>query len=334
MASGKVSCYSEVIGHDKAKRLIARALQANRIPHAYLFRGSDGVGKKRFAHGVAMAINCRCREEAAACGRCPSCRKYLSGNHPDLTLISPIKGTIRIEQIRALAGELSYPPFESAMRVVILEDIHTMRREAANSLLKTLEEPPADNLLILTADSSREILPTLLSRCQVVPFAPLRREQAVRVLLNLGLPLATASLLVEFAEGSPGRALVFEKGEMVAVYREVVDLLDDPQLHPDRDLGPILRAAEKMAGLKEELPVFLGMLRSWFGKELRRKVGGEMVEGASRPRKSWSSTELFATLQAISWAEDELARNCSRNLVCEVLLFRLLGMGAAGFIGA
>ena len=334
MALAKVSCYSEVIGHDKAKHLIARALRANRIPHAYLFRGPDGVGKKRFAHGVAMAINCRNRELETACGRCPSCRKYLSGNHPDLTLISPIKGTIRIEQIRALAGELSYPPFEAAMRVVILEDIQTMRREAANSLLKTLEEPPADNLIILTADSSREILPTLLSRCQVLPFAPLRHEHVSRVLLDLGLPLETARLLVGFAEGSPGRALVFEKGEMVAVYREVVDLLDDPQLHPDRDLGPILSAAEKMAALKEDLPVFLGMLRSWFGKELHRTVGGGMVEGAAQPRKSWSSTELFATLQAISRAENELARNCSRNLVCEVLLFRLLGMGAAGLVGA
>lgn len=319
------SCFTGVVGHDKAKGLFARALRAGRIPHAYLFRGPDGVGKRRFAQGVAMAINCRSREGEAACGRCPSCRKYLSGNHPDLVLISPIKGTIRIEQIRALSKELGYPPFEAAMRVVIIEGIETMRREAANSLLKTLEEPPPDNLLILTADSSREILPTLLSRCQVLPFGPLRREQAVQVLVTQGMPVETATLLAGFAEGSPGRALALDKGEMVEVYLQVVELLDDPQLHPDRDVWRILVLAERMAALKEHLPVFLGLLRLWLGEGLRRAVGGDFSGRTPAPRKSWSSTEVFATLQAISRAEEELARNCSRTLVCEVLLFRLLG---------
>ena len=88
-------------------------------------------------------------------------------------MISPEKGVIKIDQIRRLTRELSYPPYESLMRVVVLEDVHTMRREAANSLLKTLEEPPENNLLILTAEASQEILATLTSRCQVVPFQPI-----------------------------------------------------------------------------------------------------------------------------------------------------------------
>jgi DNA polymerase III subunit delta' len=333
MAPADSYCYTALCGQDKAKRLFAKALCAERIPHAYLFRGPDGVGKKRFAHGVAMAINCRRRQNAKACGHCPSCRKYVSGNHPDLVLISPQKGTIRIEQIRSLTKELSYPPFEAAMRVVIIEDIHTMRREAANSLLKTLEEPPVDNLLILTADSSREILATLLSRCQVLPFTPLSKEQTVAVLLGHGLSGEVATLLAGFAQGSPGRALTLERSEMVEVYGEVVGLLDDPRLHPDRTVGQILRAAEKMAALKEDLPTFLGLLRMWLVECLRREIGGTSAEVAALPRKSWSSSELFATLQAISRAEGELARNCGRNLVCEVLLFRLQGMRTGTSVG-
>lgn len=333
MAPADCYCYTALSGQAKAKRLFAKALSAERIPHAYLFRGPDGVGKKRFALGVAMAINCRRRQDAKACGHCPSCRKYVSGNHPDLVLISPQKGIIRIEQIRSLTKELSYPPLEAAMRVVIIEDIHTMRREAANSLLKTLEEPPVNNLLILTADSSREILATLLSRCQVLPFAPLSSQQTTAVLLAHGLSGEVATLLAGFAEGSPGRALTLERSEMIEVHKEVVGLLDDPRLHPDRAVGQVLRAAEKMAALKEDLPTFLGLLRMWLVECLRREVGSVSAEVAVLPRKSWSSSQLFATLQAISKAEGELARNCSRNLVCEVLLFRLQGMRAGMSVG-
>lgn len=326
MAPADCYCYTALCGQEKAKRLFAKALRADRIPHAYLFRGPDGVGKKRFARGVAMAINCRRRQEDKACGDCPSCRKYVSGNHPDLVLISPQKGIIRIEQIRSLIKELSYPPYEAAMRVVIIEDIHTMRREAANSLLKTLEEPPVNNLLILTADSSREILATLLSRCQMLPFASLDHQQTASVLLGHGLNGEMATLLARFAQGSPGRALILERSAMIKVYQEVVGLLDDHRLHPDRAVGQTLRAAERMAALKEELPTFLGLLQMWLVECLRREIGGASAEVANLPRKSWSSSELFATLQAVSRAEGELARNCSRNLVCEVLLFRLQGM--------
>ena len=107
-------------------------------------------------------------------------------NHPDFLVISPDKGVIKIDQIRRLCQELSYPPYESETRVVVLEDVHTMRREAANSLLKTLEEPPDDNLLILTAESSKEILATLISRCQVVPFTPLSISDTTAILIADG----------------------------------------------------------------------------------------------------------------------------------------------------
>ncbi len=320
-----LGCYSALSGQEKAKGLFARALRAGRLPHAYLFRGPDGVGKRLFAVGVAMAINCRAREGERACGRCSSCRKYMSGNHPDLVCISPLKGTIRIEQIRLLGGELGYPPLEAAMRVIIVEDTHTMRREAANSLLKTLEEPPADNLLILTADASRELLPTLMSRCQVLPFAPLQRRQAALVLQGHGIPAEEALQLAELAEGSPGRALALKDSGMVPLWREVVDLLDEPRPAADGEVGAVLRAAEKMAALKENLPAFFGLLRQWLRSRLVEACGAAPPGEERAARKCWSSAELFATLQAISRAEEELARNCSRNLVCEVLLFRLQG---------
>lgn len=314
--------FTELFGQDKAKRLFSRSLMAGRVPHAYLFRGPDGVGKRLFAQGVAAAINCHRRSGVAACGECSSCRKFRSQNHPDCQVIRPEKGVIKIEQIRQLTKELSYPPFESEMRIVVIEDVHTMRREAANSLLKTLEEPPPNNLLILTAESSQEILPTLTSRCQVVPFTQLNTSDTAAILMAHGVESDAAFLLARLSEGSPGRALFFQKSEMVGTWREVVNVLSDPAILPDRDVTVLLRLAEKMAGRKEDLPPFLGLLKIWVRDLLLAAVTEEdAVQDGLRPRKSWSSAQLFAKLQAISKAERELARNCNRNLVCEVLLF-------------
>ncbi|MBU1566654.1 MAG: DNA polymerase III subunit delta' [Proteobacteria bacterium] len=317
-------CFTGLFGQEKAKHLFSRSLMASRVPHAYIFRGPDGVGKRLFAQGVAAAINCRERRGAVACGNCSSCRKFRSKSHPDFLLIQPVKGVIKIEQIRQLAKELSYPPFESEMRIVVLEDVHTMRREAANSLLKMLEEPPPNNLLILTAESSQEILSTLTSRCQVLPFSRLSASDTTAILAAHGVEPEAALLLARLSEGSPGRAMLFQKSEMVMIWREVVSVLSDPSLLPDRDVGILLRLAEKMAAQKDDLPSFLSLLKIWI-RDLLLPVSttGEAVKDDFRLRKSWSSAELFAKLQAISRAEQELARNCNRNLVCEVLLFAL-----------
>ncbi|MGB3209838.1 MAG: DNA polymerase III subunit delta' [Desulforhopalus sp.] len=324
LADTSFSCFTQLLGQEKAKLLISRSLAADRIPHAYLFKGPDGVGKRLFARGVAAAVNCRDTRQSMACGVCSSCKKFRSMNHPDFQVVSPEKGVIKIDQIRRLTRDLSYPPYESAMRVVVLEDVQTMRREAANCLLKTLEEPPENNLLILTAEASQEILGTLTSRCQVIPFLNLSIDDTMAILVQQGVDRDTARLLARLSEGSPGRALVYHKVEMIDSWRELVAFLSNPAMDPNRDVGELLQRAETMAALKEELPAFLGLLKIW----LRDLLMGELGESAIMPKsgarlKNWNSAELFAKLQAIDRAEMELARNCSRNLVCEVLLFKL-----------
>ncbi len=324
MAAPSFFCFTQLFGQDKAKRMLSRSLAAGRVPHAYIFKGPEGVGKRLFARGVAAAVNCRDKERIGACGVCSSCKKFRSMNHPDFQVVSPEKGVIKIDQIRRLTKELSYPPYESTMRVVVLEDVQTMRREAANSLLKTLEEPPENNLLILTAEASQEILATLTSRCQVVPFAQLSVDDTVTILVQQGVEREAARLLARLSEGSPGKALLLHKTEMIGLWRKLVSFLSDKAIDADRDVGELLHLAENMASLKEELPSLLGLLKIWLrdlllgGTENGVEAGNGMVSG-----KIWNSSELFVKLQAIDRAERELARNCNRNLVCEVLLFTL-----------
>ncbi len=320
MMDNSFLCFTQLLGQDKAKRLLRRSLTAARIPHAYIFKGPEGVGKKLFARGVAAALNCRDVNVVGACGVCSSCKKFRTLSHPDFMVIKPEKGVIKIDQIRRLTRDLSYPPYESALRVVVIEDVQTMRREAANSLLKTLEEPPENNLLILTAEASQEILPTLTSRCQVIPFSQLSIDDTTTILVSHGMDRETAVLLARLAEGSPGKALLFQKTDMIVLWRKIVAFLSDPAIDADRDVGLLLSHAENMAALKDELPALLGLLKIW----VRDLLMGEERQNAVVPLlKKWNSPELFARLQAIDRAGRELARNCNRNLICEVLLFKL-----------
>ncbi len=323
--------FAHLLGQEKAKALLGRSLATGTTPHAYLFRGPEGVGKQLFARVLAATLNCRQRRDGAACGSCSSCRKFRSGNHPDLVVIRPEQGTIKIDRIRELIKALSYPPYESATRVVLLEDIHTMRREAANSLLKTLEEPPENNLLILTVASSKDILSTITSRCQSVPFFPLSRNDTVQILLEQGMEEKTAMLLARLSEGSPGRALLFRETEMVETLEKVITVVVDSSVTGDSQVGLLLQMAEVMAGLKENLVPFLGLLRIWIRDALVFPLGLDKQD-RSMESSRWSGgdwlagrtpEELFKKLQAIDRAEQELGRNCNRTLVCEILLFRL-----------
>lgn len=303
------------------------------MSHAMIFRGPDGVGKQLLGRGLAAVVNCRNRQGDEACGACTSCKKYISGNHPDFVVLQPEKGTIKIDRIRDLCKSLAYPPYESAMRIVLLEDVHTMRQEAANALLKTLEEPPENNLLILTADSSQEVLPTILSRCQSVPFYPLTPEETVQVISQHAGDLhdGEAEVLARLAEGSPGRALALKNAGLPALLDKVAGLLCDPDGREPGKATKVLMLADEMASLKEDLIPFFSLLRLWlrdvlfdfYGVDLEPDESRMRIGAPIKPVKDWSSEELFAKLQAIDRAERELARNCNRSLVCEVLLFAL-----------
>lgn len=316
-------CYTQLLGHEKAKKLLSRAQSMQRLPHGFLFRGPQGVGKSLFARGLAAAINCKDVNRVGACGICSSCKKFRSQNHPDFMVLEPEKGVIKIDRIRELTKEIGFPPYESEYRVVVLKDVQLMRREAGNALLKTLEEPPHGNILVLTADSSKEVLPTLISRCQVLPFTSLSQPQTVTLLKQQGVSEEEANLLAGLSEGSPGRALLLMQTEMVDIWKAAVTFISDKKVDLDRDVTLLLRLAEKMAALKDDLVVLLGLLRLWIRDLLLDKKEGVAQAVVGSSSQGWTSEELFVRMEAIDRAEQELSRNCNRNLVCEVLLFKL-----------
>jgi DNA polymerase-3 subunit delta' len=323
---------NEVLGQDKAKAMLRRAVGGGRLAHAYLFRGPSGVGKKTLARAFGNYLNClEPRPEQDACGHCRSCRKLRSGNHPDRLLIEQDGAAIKIAQIRELKHALTFPPLEAQLRIVLLAEVHTMRREAANSLLKILEEPPPGNLLILTGDGASEILPTITSRCQQIPFLPLPLPQVTAELVAEGIAPDTAATLAALGGGSLGQARQLATLDLLELRRAAVTGLLELRPGQADTAEAIFALAESAAGLGELLPQFLGLLKLWFRDLLLihhhqpgRVVNLDLRETLARGQKRWGLPELPARFQLFDQAERQLARNCNRTLVCEVLYFGLL----------
>jgi len=183
-------------------------MSEERIPHAYLFTGIAGIGKTSTALALTMALNCRNPSDMEPCGACPPCRQIRGGNFPDFVSIKPAGQNIKIEQIRELNRRLSFAPVSATYRVCVIQQADSMTGEAANSFLKTLEEPPAGNILILNAVEPLNLLPTIVSRCQRVPFQPIPVDAMTQWLVReKKMDPTRAMIAARGSDGSLGRAI-------------------------------------------------------------------------------------------------------------------------------
>lgn len=322
--------FSAILGQPKAVRLVERALQGGRLAHAYLFSGPDGVGKTTMAHVFAGMLFCQADGVEKPCGSCHGCRQFDSGNHPDFVLIQPDGASIRIDQIRELKKTLSFAPFEGGYRVVVLEEVHSLRREAGNSLLKILEEPPPGNLLILVGSSDQLLLSTIVSRCQVIPFNPLPLELTTQVIQSHRPDLEARGVhaLATLSEGCPGKGMAMEDDSLLELYDRLVSRLIDPPGTEGERVTSALALAAAMAEHKDGLESLFELLRILI-KEIMvaRTCPDRATTNApylSLARDLWNLQQLSAMLRAVDFAGKALARNCNRALTCEVLLLELM----------
>ncbi|MBO5366939.1 MAG: DNA polymerase III subunit delta', partial [Peptococcaceae bacterium] len=163
--------FSEIKGQEQAIHILQRAIHTQHIAHAYLFTGPEGVGKKKTALAMAQYLNCSHpnTETLESCEHCPSCLQTVSGSQPDCILLEA-EGSIKIEQIRTLLTKVSLRNYGSTYKIIIINDAHLMTEQAANCLLKTLEEPTGNTVFFLITSQVQNLPITILSRCQQIQF--------------------------------------------------------------------------------------------------------------------------------------------------------------------
>lgn len=316
--------------HEDAAAQLRKAWTANRLSHALLLQGAEGLGKQTFAAWLACAVLCdkSAGSTLRCCGECASCALFVAGSHPDLLWVIPEedKQQIAIDQIRAATERLTKTSYRQGYKVAIINPAHLMTPNAANSVLKTLEEPTPRSLLILISSQPSMLLPTVRSRCQKVTIARPSREQAI-AWLRESSGQAVESDLIEFAGGAPLRALAYADGRF--------DALNE---HMQKSLGALLSGQADVTQIaaeweKDGLSERLTWLDLWLTSLARGALAGtaDLVTFPSRsahlpsPAGPLNISGVYSMVDRARALKSQLARTAlQRELAVESWLIALL----------
>ncbi len=322
MPEPRLISLADLRGHERPRAFLRAAVVHNRLPHALLFAGPDGVGKRSLALALVAWMQCETGGEDA-CGQCSSCRQLAAETHPDLQIVcvAPGKKEIGIERIRAVKHFMQLRPMRGKAKAALIDDAHLLTIAAQNALLKVLEEPPARSFLMLISSNAEALLPTVRSRSQRLQFGPLPVDTVVEILRSRSdIDASVAREMAVLAEGSPGRAQALAEclaGESYHDWRKRVAGWDQARY------VRLTQAAHELSAPEGQLPLKLEMLLSQLRDEAVR-ASADTVGPASEAARRLRELLRQADAVADAW---KLVRhtNPNRQLLVEALLLRLAG---------
>jgi len=319
--------FEEIRGQRRAIRILQNEVAAGSISGAYLFIGPDGVGKNLTALNFTKVLNCK-EGKIDSCDRCSSCRKVDRLSHPDLRIIEPKEDSIKIEQIRTLKREAACSLYEGKKKVWIIRDADKFTQEAANSLLKILEEPPPQVVIILISQTREKLLPTITSRCETIPFPPLSSSEIGQILKRYLPPTSPRAHLIEkLARGRVGEAILLLEDEDILNLREKVL----SSLEESLNLEQISHLAGSWKNFpSHQLERILDMILFWFRDLLILKYGGgeriinhDRMDRLRRQRNRYSSSGLSKAIETVEATKRHLTYNVNAALALEDMWLRL-----------
>ena len=345
--------FDSVLGQDHAKEVLRRAVRAHRIPHALLFSGPKGVGKTALALALARVVNCQ-SEGPDPCGSCPPCRKIIKLTHPDVHLLFPAKrgrgehedvdpevevriraalsrdpyrypgsglsDTIPIGRVRRLQRDLAKSLHEGDCRVAIFLEPERMRRESANALLKILEEPLPNTILILATSKPNALLPTIVSRCQRIRFHPLSTEDIRKALrATTEIPEASLSIISRLCQGSLSRAYQLEGQDVENLRNQAYIFLHDGLFRDDMAVVPLIekwtRDRNPIEELFEPIGIWLRdvfLFREGFTQSL---LFEDRIRDIKKLAPPLNPEAVFETLAELERCRDMYRRNVNISLI-------------------
>lgn len=254
--------FQHIIGQDRAKQMLQNGLRSDKLSHAYLFNGPAGTGKQKMAFNLAKAIFC-IEQVDDACDECIECRKVEHQNHPGIHVVEPDGSMIKIEQIRDLQKEFSFRAAASQTKVYLIKQAERMTTQAANSLLKFLEEPQSKVVAILITDNGQAVLPTIRSRVQGIPFTPMTPKHMLKLLTDEGLSKHLVLPAVHIAAG-PDAAREYIQLNWFAEMRNVMIQLSQESF--DKFSSASITAQHKVmkTELAEHIETLLDLFVLWY----------------------------------------------------------------------
>jgi DNA polymerase-3 subunit delta' len=353
--------FPNVLGHERARGVLARLLASDRVPHAFLFQGPEGVGKGLVARLFATSLVCTQPDQhGAGCGSCAACRKAAHGNHPDVLVVTRLAkketrgdtgldddegedddgpsvrgGELRpfivVQQIRELNQHAVYAPREGRRRVFLVDPADRMNAESQNALLKTLEEPGGQTIIILVASRPHLLLPTVRSRCFQVGFGAMPPDELAAGLVARGMAAQEASARAALAEGRAGRALGLDLPSLAARRDRLLTALQ-ALAASSRAASELGEYAEELAG-EGETDLLLGLdLVQALLRDAARTASGRAailhadvaprIDSLGRALGADRATELVALVDRV---RNDLRLNLNKTLLCETLLAAVAG---------
>lgn len=322
-----------VIGHEWAVSLLQNSLAAGRLPHALLFAGPSQVGKTTLALALASALNCLADERP--CGQCRSCRKIAHGTHPDVRVVEAEagkdgrQGILKIDQVRDMQRQASLAPMEGRYKIFLLRDLELANLPAANALLKTLEEPPPQVILLLTSARPHALLPTIMSRCQIIQLRPLPVDAVASALRQRwNADEERADLLARLSAGRLGWAVQSLTDE--AAWEQRSRLLAEIQGLTGQGRVGRLAYAETLSRSADVILPTLASWSSWWRDILLIQQGCksfidniDQFAFLEQQARSFAPDQVRSFLARLQAAPVQLSQNVNTRLLLETLLLHL-----------
>ncbi|TCS76167.1 DNA polymerase III subunit delta' [Pectinatus cerevisiiphilus] len=326
--------WCDIKGHDQIIASLKRMAAEDRLPHAILFSGMAGVGK--FLTGVALASMLLCEKEDGPCGSCPSCTALQNGVHPDFFLLEPEGKTvqmIKIDQIRQMQKAISLAAYMSDKRVVLIRNADKMNEAASNGLLKTLEEPVGNVFFILTADNEKKLLPTVISRCMRIYFAPLADADISNIIAARGITGADGgAVLAKLAGGSVEQALALYENDGLANRRAAFEFLT--KVFSMTDEGIWTLADQLAVSGKEKFAEWLLYLQLFWrdiaaldsSLDCTELYNNDMKDALIAIKEKWNINAVFTACTYAGEIQRRLLTNADVRLMAEKFIISLLAL--------
>ena len=304
--------FNNILGQEFAKKYIINSIRNNKINHAYMFEGIDGIGKNLFAKELGnILINTNNAE-----------------NSPDYITIEPTGNSIKIAQIRELQSDIIIKP-HSNYKIYIINNAQKMTVESQNALLKTLEEPPEYAIIILITNNKESLLPTIKSRCEIIKFLPISIMELKKYLMDKGIDEKRALLLANFSRGSIEKALELSESTDFTIMRD--DIQNYIQHILDKNMIEILNIQSDMDKHKDKITVLLDMMINYF-RDMMMCMGnidkdmiinGDRITFIQNMSKKITYSQVFKVIDIIEETKRKMRSNCNFNVSIQVMALNI-----------